>query len=237
MSKDGSVPHIDLKAYPIQENDSETTILCQTSQHSDPMTFPLLFPHGDLGWTYNMVSEKGKKITPVQYYGHRLALRPSKLFNSLLNAGRLTQQHIINCYIMIELQRLDFIRHNQRALRMECYQGIVDHVENNILNEANIVHLGTAVILPATYIGSPRCLQQLNQDSMAIYRKVGKPDFFITVTCNPRWPEITKTLEKYFVKGTTANDIPTIVTDVFQAKVNELINDLVEKQILGPIVA
>ena len=79
---------------------------------------------------------------------------------------------------MIERQRLDFIRHNQRALRMECYQGIVDHVENNILNEANIVHLGTAVILPATYIGSPRCLQQLNQDSMAIYRKVGKPDFF-----------------------------------------------------------
>ena len=159
MSKDGSVPHIDLKAYPIQENDSETTILCQTSQHSDPMTFPLLFPHGDLGWTYNMVSKKGKKITPVQYYGHRLALRPSKLFNPLLNAGRLTQQYVICCYIMVECQSLDFIRHNKRALCMECqcYQGIVDHVENNNLKEVNTVCLGTAIILPTTLVLQDVC--------------------------------------------------------------------------------
>ena len=98
------------------------------------------------------------------------------------------------------------------------------------------VRLGTAVILPATYIGSPRYMQQLYQNSMAICRKVGRPDFFITMTCNPRWPEITKTLAKYFVKGTTANDIPTIVTDVFHTKVKELIKDLVEGQVLGPIV-
>lgn len=120
---------------------------------------------------------------------------------------------------------------------MECYQGIVDHVESNSLNEANSVRLGTAIILPATYIGSPRCLQQLYQDSMVICRKVGRRDFFITMTCNPRWPEITKSLDKYFAKQTTANDIPTIVTDVFHGKLNELIIDLIERQVLGPIVA
>ena len=37
-------------------------------------------------------------------------------------------------------------------------------------------------------------MQQLYQDSMAIVREFGKPDLFITVTCNPRWSEITNEL-------------------------------------------
>ncbi|KAG8178854.1 hypothetical protein JTE90_017629 [Oedothorax gibbosus] len=61
VSKDGSVPSVDIKVYPKQEGNHETTILKQISQHSDPMTFPILFPHGDFGWTYNMKTTKGKK--------------------------------------------------------------------------------------------------------------------------------------------------------------------------------
>ncbi|KAG8178525.1 hypothetical protein JTE90_022848 [Oedothorax gibbosus] len=154
----------------------------------------------------------------------------------LLNAGRLTQQYIINCYVLVERQRLDYIRYNQSTLRTECYQGIVDHVEKNALNAADEFRLGTAVILPATYIGSTRCLQQLYQDSMAICRKIGRPDFFITMTCNPRWSEIAHVLKKYFIKGTTVNDISIIVTDIFETKAKHLIKDLIEKNVMGPIV-
>ena len=35
---------------------------------------------------------------------------------------------------------------------------------------------------------------KLYQDGMAIIQTIGKPDLFITVTCNPNWPEITNTL-------------------------------------------
>lgn len=28
-------------------------IICMT-KHADPMTFPIVFPHRDLGWTYDM---------------------------------------------------------------------------------------------------------------------------------------------------------------------------------------
>ena len=31
---------------------------------------------------------------------------------------------------------------------------------------------------------------QKYQDAMAIVRKYGKPDLFITFTCNPNWAEI-----------------------------------------------
>ncbi|KAG8171779.1 hypothetical protein JTE90_007772 [Oedothorax gibbosus] len=49
VSKECSVSSVDLKVYPKQEGNRETTILKQTSQHYDPMTFPILFPHGDFG--------------------------------------------------------------------------------------------------------------------------------------------------------------------------------------------
>ncbi|KAG8171780.1 hypothetical protein JTE90_007773 [Oedothorax gibbosus] len=56
------------------------------------------------------------------------------------------------------------------------------------------------------------------------------------MACNPRWSEIAHVLKKYFIKGTTVNDIPIIVNDIFQTKVKHLIKDLIEKNIMGPIV-
>lgn len=32
------------------------------------------------------------------------------------------------------------------------------------------------------------------QDAMAIVREKGKPDLFVTFTCNPNWPEIVEEL-------------------------------------------
>ncbi|XP_018368319.1 PREDICTED: uncharacterized protein LOC108764532, partial [Trachymyrmex cornetzi] len=42
--------------------------------------------------------------------------------------------------------------------------------------------------------GSPRNMLQHYQDAMAIVRKYGKPDLFITMTCNPNWREIRENL-------------------------------------------
>ena len=46
------------------------------------------------------------------------------------------------------------------------------------------------VILPDSFTGGPRAMQGLYHDAMAVIRKLGKPDLFITFTCNPKWPEI-----------------------------------------------
>ena len=50
------------------------------------------------------------------------------------------------------------------------------------------------IVLPATHPGSPRAMNQLYQDAMAIVRTHGKPTLFITVTTNPKWQEITENL-------------------------------------------
>ncbi|GBM93943.1 hypothetical protein AVEN_273616-1 [Araneus ventricosus] len=47
----------------------------------------------------------------------------------------------------------------------------------------------------AIFVGSPRHMQQNNQDAMAMVRKFGKPDLFLTFTCNPSWSEILNSME------------------------------------------
>ncbi|RWS00631.1 uncharacterized protein B4U80_11542, partial [Leptotrombidium deliense] len=60
---------------------------------------------------------------------------------------------------------------------------------------------------------------------MAISRKIGRPDLFITMTCNPKWPEIQRYL-KSLPKGLTANDIPHFTCRLFYQKILSLIKDL-----------
>ncbi|XP_065664483.1 uncharacterized protein LOC136086136 [Hydra vulgaris] len=126
--------------------------------------------------------------------------------------------------------RLAFIRNNQNKLRSEQYDALHEHV-NNVANERN-VRPGRVVILPSSYVGSPRALKENFEDAMAIIKKYGKPDLFITFTCNPKWHEITKNL----YPGQTANDRPDLVTRVFKLKLNNLLNDIFKHGVLGKVV-
>jgi len=60
---------------------------------------------------------------------------------------------------------------------------LMNHLDNHGKNN---VHPGLPVILPSSFSGSPRAMQQLYQDAMAIVAKYGKPDLFVTYTCNPK---------------------------------------------------
>ena len=76
-------------------------------------------------------------------------------------------------------------------------------------------------------------MYQLYQDAMAIVRHFGKPDIFITFTCNPKWPEITRELLPYQI----ASDRPDLTTRVFHMKLQEMMKDLCEKHCLGRVIA
>ncbi|KAH7702762.1 hypothetical protein AAVH_28820, partial [Aphelenchoides avenae] len=61
-------------------------------------------------------------------------------------------------------------------------------------------NVGTAVILPASFIGSPRFWRNNFEDAMAIMRAHGVPDIFVTMTCNASWPEITDVINLFDLK-------------------------------------
>ena len=75
-------------------------------------------------------------------------------------------------------------------------------------------------------------MHQLYQDSMAIVRAMGKPDLFITMTCNPNWSEILAEL----APGQSQADRPDLCSRVFKMKLEELKTDLYKTGIFGQVV-
>jgi hypothetical protein len=117
----------------------------------------------------------------------------------------------------------------QNDFRADCYQGLTDSFVQNATGK----NIGRRVILPSTFTGSPRQMNQLFQDSLAIVRNYGKPDIFITVTRNPHWKEIANEL----LPGQKPEDRPDIVVRVFNMKLKEIMRDIVNNAIFGKVTA
>jgi hypothetical protein len=120
------------------------------------------------------------KITQLQYYAYRLSV-PGE-FNPILNAGKLTEQFIVDIYVKIEANLLNYIQMNQNALRADSYAGLLDHITEYVQNRD--LKAGTIVILSSLFTSSSSAMAQNFQDTTTIVRKYGKPDLFITMTCN-----------------------------------------------------
>ncbi|GKA49641.1 hypothetical protein Tco_0742714, partial [Tanacetum coccineum] len=69
------------------------------------------------------------------------------------------------------------------------------------------------------------------EDAMTLVQDVGKPDIFLTMTCNSNCPEIVENL----YEGQTALDRRDLVTKVFSAKLKYLKHLLFTKHILGVV--
>ncbi|XP_030060875.1 uncharacterized protein LOC115471313 [Microcaecilia unicolor] len=223
-----------------ENNKNKTEIISVLDPNLEPMVYPLLFPHGDQSWGINIplseqpeclrnmckkLTNKRNRVTQMQYYGYRFAIRDD--FNPFLSAGKLTQQYFVDAYIKTEANRLNYIRQNQKLLRVEKYKGLMDHLASE--STAPQFTPGQPFILPSTFSGSPRNMHQNYKDAMAIVRKYGKPDLFITMTCNPRWEEITENLQK----GQTPEFRPDLLARVFHLKLKQLLHDICKEHILG----
>ena len=92
---------------------------------------------------------------------------------------------------------------------------------------------GVPVVLPSSFIGSPRAMQQNCQDAMAIVAKHGKPDLFLPYTCNPKIRETTENLGP----GERAKHRPDLVARVFKLHLTELLPDIKDRHVVGKPVA
>ena len=192
------------------------TTISATHSIYDPLMYVLMFPFGDKGWYTTDQAEddqitKDKKYTAMQFFKCRLIACCG--FNIIQRMGRLFQQNIVDMYTKIEGARLQYIRLNQKKLRAELYQGLADAMQSSE-GQIDGSQIGKKVVLPSSFTGNSRYQHQLYQDAMAIVQRFGKPDFFITFTCNPQWKEITDAL----LEQQTAADHPDIVARVFKLK-------------------
>uniref|UniRef100_UPI00358ED5B8 uncharacterized protein n=1 Tax=Myxine glutinosa TaxID=7769 RepID=UPI00358ED5B8 len=143
----------------------------------------------------------------------------------ILRYGQLFHQFIVDMYAKIESERLCFIRHNQKRLRVESYV----HLRDAVANDGHAANVGQLVILPSSFTGGPRYMHEYTQDAMTYVRYYGRPDVFITFTCNPTWPEITAEL----MLGQTAQDRHDLLARVFRQKVISLMNLITKGAVFG----
>ena len=218
----------------VVERSGQMSFIRDYDPKCDPLTYPLLFPRGEQGWYPGMEKQrvqgrKRSKLTQREYYAYLLFPRDS-FFNPILHGGKLMQQFVVDSWVKVEQNRLNFLRQNQSNLRVDTYRGLQDYVIGDELHDGPP---GRRIMLPSSYTGSPRDMIAKYQDAMTIVSRYGKPDLFITVTCNPRWSEIQESL----FPGQTPSDRPDIVARVFKLKLDEIFHDLFKKHILGEVAA
>jgi hypothetical protein len=118
---------------------------------------------------------------------------------------------------------LDFIKVSQDKLRIVSFNDVQDAIEavavnGEVLDGAN---LGARLVLPATFVGSPRYMNNIYQDAMAVVRHHSFPDLIVTFNTNPLWPEIQRELKA----GQTASDRPDLVSRVFNLKLKSMLKE------------
>nr|GFC38855.1 hypothetical protein CTI12_AA123990 [Tanacetum cinerariifolium] len=126
---------------------------------------------------------------------------------TLLRGCRLFQQYLVDAFTAIEEQRLNWTRNNQDTLRVNLYHNLYDAMTRGDTSAAG---LGKRIVLPRTYVGSPRYMMHNYQDAMALCWAYGNPDMFITFTSNLKWPEIAEMLA--YIPSQKSHDRPEVRT-------------------------
>jgi hypothetical protein len=72
--------------------------------------------------------------------------------------------------------------------------------------------------LPDSVHGSPRHMAALGKNALVLVLEYGCPHLFITLTCNPQWPEILSQL----INGQSAYDRPDVTVSVFKSRLDQI---------------
>ncbi|KAG5546078.1 hypothetical protein RHGRI_018302 [Rhododendron griersonianum] len=88
-------------------------------------------------------------------------------------------------------------------------------------------------LLSAESLRGPRDMHKRYLDAMTLVDKYGKPDIFLTMTCNPKWIEITSELKVH----EDVQNRPDLVTRVFRSKFEQLKKEVIRKKLFGPVQA
>ncbi|XP_076037627.1 uncharacterized protein LOC143023043 [Oratosquilla oratoria] len=241
---------------PLPGSNFKTTSLSHLKFHYDAFQYPLLIPNGDIGYCHSMerlskvrvrgleppeedecdastgpsTSSTYKRLSPCMFYSF-LYMEREGVFNHITKCRRLFQQFVVDNYVKVESNRLSYLEMNQKRIRKE-------RADILCLGSDKVADTGQRVVLPSTFIGSPRYMKERQQDALTYVTCYGSPDYFITFTMNPHWRELQVAMDDTGSAGIRSiGDRPDLISRVFKLKVDSLMHDLVSKQIFGRVKA
>ena len=156
----------------------------------DPLYFVLFGSYG--GWHHEekSLSSTGGNVTIADHYAYRLHVRDG--FSALHNSGRLFQEYVATQSAKKQLANLNYLRGDnmQKILRRARREVLTDALRG----DGNLDEIGRRTILPSSVKGSPRAMNALYHDAMAIVRVFKRPTIFFTMTMNPNHPDVLEAL-------------------------------------------
>ena len=203
----------------------------------EPLSWPLIFPLGEIGWDKKDKRDAGTGTFDVSgqnclnigdYACQRLLADRQRMQTFAL----LSQEWVCDLFARQEELNLDYLRgaHGQRVIckysdAMQAAQAASGQTDPAVADD-----IGAR--LPAGHKGSKATKRNLVQDAMAVMHRYGAPDLCITFTTNPNWDEIQNNL----LPGQTAVEDPALVCRVFRLKLDQLLKELRSGSVFGPLV-
>ncbi|XP_024871877.1 uncharacterized protein LOC112454611 [Temnothorax curvispinosus] len=218
----------------LQSHDNKLRRISEIHRLYDALQYPLLFCRGEDGYSITIPQRDPQTKLPLKnlvsaasFYSYRIMIRKGEV-NHLVYFRSLFSQFLINMYAKIETERLNYIRNNQAQLRADSYIHLRDVVGRQ---DADVAQLGQMVVLPSSFTEGPRYMHERTQDAMTYVRYHGRPDLFITFTCNPKWKDITDAL----LPGQKSHDRHDIIARVFHLKVKKMMALLNKGSLFGKV--
>ncbi|UYV65861.1 hypothetical protein LAZ67_3005737 [Cordylochernes scorpioides] len=221
----------------LHQRDNLLQHVSDTHRFYDALQYSLIFWKGQEGYSFhipqidlNSRQPLSSKVSSMNFYGYFIMVRRNSP-NVIVQFGQLFHQFLVDMYAKVESERLRYITLHQRNLRAESYI----HLRDALSTDANINpnSLGQRIILPSSFVNSPRYLAEYTQDAFCYVRKFGRPDLFITFTSNPSWEELSAAL----LPGQKQLDRHDITARVFRQKLVKFIEALTKGQLYGATVA
>nr|GEY04234.1 hypothetical protein [Tanacetum cinerariifolium] len=169
------------------------------------LQFLLLFLFGEHGWSpeiklMNNGSGGDKHLTINMIYSFQLHDRLN-LYALLPRGHMLFQQYLVDAYISIEQNILDYIQSKQDMFRTGYLQGVYDAL---LKGDSDGHDVGKRIILPASSTDGPRYMYKHYEDALAICRVHGNPQYLMK---SPKYPDMK------------SEDRPDIISKVFEMKI------------------
>ncbi|XP_071699755.1 uncharacterized protein [Rutidosis leptorrhynchoides] len=196
------------------------------------LQYPLLFIYTEDGYMTDIlhrdVDEHSirvkKRVTMREFFAYKLQERAVP---TLVHLGhKLYQQFVVDAYTMIETERVSYIRKNQNILRADTFTNLLNSAASGSSKNSM---MGNRIKLPSSFTGSARYMIENYRDAMALCRVFGYPDLFLTFTCNPKWPEISRELDGI---GFKPKDKSSFCARMFKMKLDQLMKNIRKKNYL-----
>ena len=194
----------------------------------------LLLPTGQYSWQPNIAYASAtvnstRHVSLCDYAKFHLHPQPPHVeSHHFFQASLLFQELLVHLWAAAEHSRLTWVRDHQKQLRAELYNGIVDALHEGV----DLASIGKKVVLPASFTSGPRFMQRNLQNALALLRKFGGSDLFITFTANAAWREVQEAL----LPNQSTHDRSDLIARVFHLKFESLLDDIMKRDIFGKAI-